>query len=289
MILKLNENCTLDKPGVYFIVNIINGKKYIGSSTMKIKHRIQHHFSELKRNNHKNTHLQNAWNLYGEDNFVFEIVINLEKDQCFIKEQEYLDNTEDSKRYNINPLATGTPSLSKETIEKRGKCIKKAHDERLPWVDKVKSGECEIEGVPENFRRYVLYRINYVSPKKGHTKETMDFSYLKGVKKTQSSKVIEARNSKIQKQIENSTEVYVYSSTDKFLGYWKNAFELEKDSNSPNFILNQYMILRNKKGRNGYSPNILRTFNVQKSINKQIKYKGLKFSNKPLHEEIHVE
>ncbi|MEG7697747.1 GIY-YIG nuclease family protein, partial [Listeria monocytogenes] len=65
MNIKLNENCSLEKPGIYFIKNTINNKMYIGSSTMKIYKRVQHHYSELKRDNHKNKHLQNAWNKYG--------------------------------------------------------------------------------------------------------------------------------------------------------------------------------------------------------------------------------
>lgn len=59
--------------GIYKITNIINNKIYIGSST-DIKKRWHGHKYDLRKNKHCNTHLQNAWNKYGEDNFKFEII-----------------------------------------------------------------------------------------------------------------------------------------------------------------------------------------------------------------------
>lgn len=289
MNISLKENCTLDKPGLYFIRNLANGKKYIGSSTMRIIKRLEHHYRELRRNNHKNIHLQNAWNSYGEENFTFEVIINLDKSQCFIVEQEYLNNALREEIYNINPMATGTPSLSAEVIEKRSKSIKKSHQERMLWVRAVKSGKVLIEEVPENFLKYVNSKLKQKSWNKGFTKETMDFSFLKGVKKTMTPEFVEARKKVSLQKRENSSEVYVYNLQNEYLGYWKNAFDLEEESKDPSFILNEKMILKNKVGRNGYSPNILKRFNVQKSMNKKIPYKGLIFSNQPLHEAICVE
>lgn len=59
--------------GIYQIRNIQNDKIYVGSS-IDIEYRIETHIRELRKNHHNNTYLQNAWNKYGEENFVFEIV-----------------------------------------------------------------------------------------------------------------------------------------------------------------------------------------------------------------------
>ena len=59
--------------GVYQIRNLINGKLYIGSGR-DLRQRKSDHFSTLKNQNHKNAHLQNAYNFYGEENFAFEIL-----------------------------------------------------------------------------------------------------------------------------------------------------------------------------------------------------------------------
>ena len=58
----------LSYSGIYCIINIQNGKKYIGSSK-NIRKR-----AELRHNNHDNQHLQNAWNKYGEEKFDFYVI-----------------------------------------------------------------------------------------------------------------------------------------------------------------------------------------------------------------------
>lgn len=72
--------------GIYQIVNINTGKSYIGSSS-RIHQRFYEHKNALRKNKHFNRYLQNAWNKYGEDNFVFRILEEVSK--------------EDSKRYNL--------------------------------------------------------------------------------------------------------------------------------------------------------------------------------------------
>ena len=57
--------------GIYQIKNIINNKSYIGQST-DINKRIAKHKASLRHNKHNNSHLQNAYNKYGEDKFVFK-------------------------------------------------------------------------------------------------------------------------------------------------------------------------------------------------------------------------
>lgn len=59
--------------GIYCIENALNNRKYIGLSR-DIYRRWLEHLSELRRGQHVNKHLQNAWNLYGEDAFKFYVV-----------------------------------------------------------------------------------------------------------------------------------------------------------------------------------------------------------------------
>lgn len=59
--------------GIYCIENIENGKKYIGQS-IDIPQRWNHHRSDLEKHKHPNVHLQRAWDKYGCDNFLFNIV-----------------------------------------------------------------------------------------------------------------------------------------------------------------------------------------------------------------------
>lgn len=61
------------KQGVYKITNVINDKCYIGSS-VDITRRWRLHKQNLRKGVHCNILLQNAWNKYGEDSFIFEIL-----------------------------------------------------------------------------------------------------------------------------------------------------------------------------------------------------------------------
>jgi len=62
--------------GIYAITCITNNKKYIGHS-VSIKKRWEIHRDLLRRNKHKNTHLQSAWNKEGEKMFIFSILEEL--------------------------------------------------------------------------------------------------------------------------------------------------------------------------------------------------------------------
>ena len=267
MNIKLEENCSLDKPGVYQIKNLKNGISYIGSSSVKIFKRLQHHFLELKRNKHKNKHLQNVWNKYGEENFVFIALENVDKLECLKREQELIDEICLNRLYNINPLASGTPSLSKEVQIKKSKTMK----------NKWENGE-----IKNNFFK------GHTPWNKGKKQGDIDYSYLKGIKKKNTEKRKESRI-QIAENMRNRMSVYVYSLDLTFLGFWKNAYILEEESNNDDFKLIKHLVLKNKVGRNGYKFHTLKVFNVKKSINKGIPYKGLIFSDKPLHQEIGVE
>lgn len=60
--------------GIYEIRNKINNRSYIGQS-QNIERRMDAHRYALRAGRHSNTHLQRAWDKYGENTFEFRILI----------------------------------------------------------------------------------------------------------------------------------------------------------------------------------------------------------------------
>ena len=59
--------------GVYCILNKINSKRYVGHSR-SIYIRWDYHKYRIRRGEHQNIHLQNSWNIHGEENFIFSVL-----------------------------------------------------------------------------------------------------------------------------------------------------------------------------------------------------------------------
>ena len=89
----------MTKSGIYKIRNVVNNHSYIGS-TIGFSRRKRVHFELLRKKKHHCRYLQNAFNLYGEQNFVFEIVENI-SDLTLLLEREkwWIENTPDT--YNV--------------------------------------------------------------------------------------------------------------------------------------------------------------------------------------------
>lgn len=84
------NNSLPQSSGIYRITCIVNNKIYIGSA-VNLYQRWNRHMSELRRGKHKNNHLQNAWNKYGEENFSIEVLEFCGKDELMTKEQDWID------------------------------------------------------------------------------------------------------------------------------------------------------------------------------------------------------
>ncbi len=84
--------------GVYEIVNLHNGKRYVGSSK-DLKAREYRHFSGSQ----SNPHMQYAMKKYGKDKFVFKVLEYVREDDLLKVEQFYIDAL--NPEYNICRVA----------------------------------------------------------------------------------------------------------------------------------------------------------------------------------------
>ena len=76
--------------GIYEIRNIINGKRYIGSS-VDVNFRLKYHKCLLNKNRHFSKHLQSAWNKYGKAAFIFKHLLICDPESNLTFEQSALD------------------------------------------------------------------------------------------------------------------------------------------------------------------------------------------------------
>jgi len=163
-----NINKMLDKRicGVYIIKCTTNDRYYVGSS-VNIKSRWYVHLNELKKNIHHSSKLQRAFNKYGKESFVFEILEECEpiKEIILKREQFYIDSMspffnicktagsflgkkcKESTKLKLSISNTGK-KRSKETCENIGKAKKgipltNEHKEKLRKANlgKVQSKE----------------------------------------------------------------------------------------------------------------------------------------------------
>jgi group I intron endonuclease len=121
--------------GIYTIKCLKNNKLLIGQSTNILRRFSQHKFY-LKNNAHDNRHLQFAYNKYGLENFIFEILVTCEEDHLYSEENYWcniLNTHNDQFGYNIKPTnPNGCYRHSQETKLKIGEANKgKKHSEEF--------------------------------------------------------------------------------------------------------------------------------------------------------------
>lgn len=126
---KINRNS-----GIYIIVNLINNKMYIGFC-QNFKSRFGDHKSCLLNNRHKNDYLQKAYNKYGSENFIFEILEYCKREDLALKEHYWCNLLNTHNRnigYNIQPTHPDNLKFhSEETklkIRNNTKGIKKSEE-----------------------------------------------------------------------------------------------------------------------------------------------------------------
>lgn len=102
-------------------MNIANCKLYIGSS-VNLSARFRKHISELRRRKHHNQYLQNSFNKYGEENFVF-VVLEFVRDEKKVTEIEqlYIELFSHNVLYNMNVNATNNLGLKRKSATKNSK------------------------------------------------------------------------------------------------------------------------------------------------------------------------
>ena len=78
--------------GIYLITCTANNDRYVGSAKNLLSRR-REHWCNLRLKRHHNTHMQNVWNKYGSDTFVFEVIEKVVDRALLIEREQYWIDT----------------------------------------------------------------------------------------------------------------------------------------------------------------------------------------------------
>lgn len=132
--------------GIYEIVNLVNGKRYVGSA-LNFTQRWHSHRHKLRHGKHHSAHLQHSWNKHGEDAFCFRILEHCGRDNLLAREQFYIDQGCDFNVAKVagSPLGVKHSEASRRRMSesRRGKpkadshLAKMADGAKTQWADPV--------------------------------------------------------------------------------------------------------------------------------------------------------
>lgn len=130
MEIKFNFERNIPITGIYAIRNLKNNNLYIGSS-INIQARLEKHRSLLRGNVHENIYLQNAYNKYGENSFIFELLeLETIQDNLIVREQFWIDNLKpkynlckDAVRHTFTEISKKKLSNSRKKLFQEGKIL----------------------------------------------------------------------------------------------------------------------------------------------------------------------
>ena len=134
--------------GIYIFTNIINGKKYIGSSK-DLYNRLHEHYHNLMNNKAHNKHFQASWNKNKENNFIYSILEFCDEDVRFEREQYYLDVINPEYNLTNQVIANFGVTPSDEVKLKISNTLK----------EKYASGEIKTYRQDHNWQKCYIYNV----------------------------------------------------------------------------------------------------------------------------------
>lgn len=159
------------KSGIYKITCIVNNKIYIGSACANGKYwyrkgffyRWSTHVNKLNQNKHRNHHLQNSWNKYGEKNFIFEIIELCEKDLIQNKENYWIQKYEKDGNILFNVIKNSLVNFKDFSKEHKKKISEGLIGKSRPLSMKIKFGHAVIQFDKNMNKINEFYSINEAS------------------------------------------------------------------------------------------------------------------------------
>lgn len=261
----------LKKRGIYRIFNVKTNKSYVGSTWKSFRSRWKQHLNKLNTNKHHSHEMQNAFNKYGSDSFVCEILEIIEDENILLKKETYYINKYDSYKngYNENPDPSRSPMYNENSRQKSSETHKKQWKELKNSMSKE-----EFEEYKKKYSEITGLVKNHISWNKGikyteEQKKNMHKPRIHGV--SEAMKKVHKNNA--QRFKDNADYILVYDLNKKWLNTFWCSSDVTKYSKSE--FNNLPIIIRNKGTR------ILDSSKICNHIKDGKAYKGLYFKRAP--------
>lgn len=163
------QNLDLCKSGIYLIKNKSNNKVYVGS-TGCFAIRFRDHKRYLERKNHKNNHLQNAWDVYGSYSFSFQILetidLQINTVEFLVKREQYWIDQYNSLNHDFGYNLRDAGNNGSHSEESRQKMREAALGRKLSEDTKKKISEYGIKYWAENYEKMLESNLRVHKGKK---------------------------------------------------------------------------------------------------------------------------
>lgn len=169
--------------GIYKITNLKNQKFYIGQSK-NLNNREHNHFYQLERNEHHNEILQNSFNKHGKENFIFEVLEEIDSNYLSNREKYWLDfygGLNNKKIYNMkDPLTNEYSDYTKVKVSKimsgenNPNFGNKWTDEQKENLSKKKKGKTLVEMVGEEKAKKAKEKMSKSQKGRKHPEEVKE-------------------------------------------------------------------------------------------------------------------
>lgn len=230
--------------GIYKIQNLVNYKKYYGQA-VDVERRLNQHKRNLINNNHSNEHLQNSVQKYGIENFIFEVVGEVDEENLdYVERWLIQSNNTNNRKYGYNKDDGGHENHrpNEETRQKMRENHWDCSGENHPMYGKHHTPEAR-EKVSRNHadvsgENNPMYGKDMSGSKNGMYNPNYDDDEIielaeKGYSTRDISKIIGANSSTIQKRLYNTKgkewyENYI-SNTRSYAQKFKNTAKRKYD------------------------------------------------------------
>lgn len=219
--------------GIYEIVNLVTGKRYIGSA-VDIKKRWNMHKFQLRNNKHHCKYLQRSWNKYGKSCFSFDVLYKCHKSECVFYEQIWIDFEGYENLYNENPKAGSSLGYKhSDEAKRKNQIAKKGYS--VIQIDMRGNIIGRYESINEATRKtgissgHIFYSVNrYVKCRDTmfvKSEENIEFALQKNKEICEAQKVATAINGK-----KSSKPVYqIDKQTNQIIKKWDSARDVERE------------------------------------------------------------